>query len=164
MAGKQGNIRRNIEIFKWFYKGFLVWPELAPVVPGIGNEVVFWLWKLELTRIDWDRGKQYVFVFPGLPVFLEVKPGKHARSRIHKTYCFPGVPINNYFIIYQVSKKTKSKFHNFCFVTRRFYIHRWIKVMSTARISSFSCNTLSSNEIVKTELGHLAWYTIKPVV
>ena len=30
--------------------------------------------------------------------------GKHRQSRVHKTYCFPEVLVNKYFIIYQSSK------------------------------------------------------------
>ena len=35
--------------------------------------------------------------------------GKHRQSRVHKTYCFPEVSVNKYFIIYQESKKRKNK-------------------------------------------------------
>ena len=31
------------------------------------------------------------------------------QSRVHKTYCFPEVSVNKYFIIYQESKKRKNK-------------------------------------------------------
>ena len=34
---------------------------------------------------------------------------KHPLSRVHKTYCFPEFLVNKYFIIYQESKKRKSK-------------------------------------------------------
>ena len=33
----------------------------------------------------------------------------HRQSRVHKTYCFPEVSVNKYFIIYQESKKRKDK-------------------------------------------------------
>ena len=42
-------------------------------------------------------------------MFPEAKPGKHRQSRVHKTYCFPEVSVNKYFIIYQESKKRKDK-------------------------------------------------------
>ena len=32
-----------------------------------------------------------------------------APERVHKTYCFPEVSVNKYFIIYQESKKRKDK-------------------------------------------------------
>ena len=35
--------------------------------------------------------------------------GKHRQSRVHKTYCFPEVSVNKYFIIYQESKKRKNR-------------------------------------------------------
>ena len=31
------------------------------------------------------------------------------QSRVHKTYCFPEISVNKYFIIYQESKKRKAK-------------------------------------------------------
>ena len=34
---------------------------------------------------------------------------KHRQSRVHKTYCFPEVSVNKYFITYQESKKRKNK-------------------------------------------------------
>ena len=34
---------------------------------------------------------------------------KYRQSRVHKTYCFPEVSVNKYFIIYQESKKRKNK-------------------------------------------------------
>ena len=34
---------------------------------------------------------------------------KHRQSRVHKTYCFPEVSVNKYFIVYQESKKRKIK-------------------------------------------------------
>ena len=30
---------------------------------------------------------------------------KHRQSRVNKTYCFPEISVNKYFIIYQESKK-----------------------------------------------------------
>ena len=33
---------------------------------------------------------------------------KHRQSRVHKTYCFPEVSVNKYFIIYWVPKEKKS--------------------------------------------------------
>ena len=31
------------------------------------------------------------------------------QSRVHKTYCFPEISVNKYFIIYQESKKRENK-------------------------------------------------------
>ena len=35
--------------------------------------------------------------------------GKHRQSRVHKTYYFPEVSVNKYFIMYQEPKKRKNK-------------------------------------------------------
>ena len=34
---------------------------------------------------------------------------KHRQSRVNKTYCFPEISVNKYFIIYQESKKRKNR-------------------------------------------------------
>ena len=36
-------------------------------------------------------------------------PETARQSRVHKTYCFPEVSVNKYFIVYQESKKRKNK-------------------------------------------------------
>ncbi|KAK3744165.1 hypothetical protein QZH41_006684 [Actinostola sp. cb2023] len=41
-------------------------------------------------------------------MFPEAGRGKHSRSRDHKTYCFPEVPVNKCFVIYQLSKNNKK--------------------------------------------------------
>ena len=62
----------------------------------------------QLTLIDWDRGKQYVLWTRDCRCFHRQSRGKHRQSRVHKTYCFPEVSVNKYFIIYWVSKEKKS--------------------------------------------------------
>ena len=43
------------------------------------------------------------------PETVAVRPGKHRQSRVYKTYCFPEVSVDKYFIIYQESKERKNK-------------------------------------------------------
>ena len=57
--------------------------------------------------------------------------GKHRQSRVHKTYCFPEVSINKYFIIYQESKKRKYK-ANF---TRK-YMKYFINFLKNVKLNS----------------------------
>ena len=63
-----------------------------------------------LTLIDWNRGKQYVlWSMRDCRCCPRRSSGRHRQSRVHKTYCFPEVSVNKYFIIYQESKKRKNR-------------------------------------------------------
>ena len=42
-------------------------------------------------------------------MFPEAKPRETSTIEAHKTYYFPEVSVNKYFIVYQESKKRKSK-------------------------------------------------------
>ena len=42
-------------------------------------------------------------------MFPEAKPRETSTVESHKTYCFPEVSVNKYFIIYQEAKKRKNK-------------------------------------------------------
>ena len=50
----------------------------------------------------------------------EAEPKETSTVEVHKTYCFPEVSVNKYFIIYQESKKRKDK-SNFIRKYRKYF-------------------------------------------
>ena len=63
------------------------------------------------------------------PEANRISRGKHRQSRVHKTYCFPEVSVNKYFIIYQKSKKRKGNFI-------RKYINYFINFLKSVKFNS----------------------------
>ena len=62
--------------------------------------------------------------------------GKHRQSRVHKTYCFPEVSVNKYFIINQESKKRKNR-ANFV----RKYMKYFINFLKNFKFNSVHCHS-----------------------
>ena len=59
-----------------------------------------------------EQGIERNSMFYGLEtvdMFLRRSQERHRQLRVHKTYCFPKVSVNEYFIRYQESKKRKNK-------------------------------------------------------
>ena len=78
-------------------------------------------------------------------MFREAKPRETSTvegPQIHKTYCFAEVSVNKYFIIYQESKKRKSK-ANFI----RKYMKYFINFVNRKHIRNIRCVRLSKGRV-----------------
>ena len=77
--------------------------------------------------------------------------GPETASVLETESVFPNVPVNKYFVIYQVSKKTRKtrKLHKFRSITFQFHHSPANKSILHQETVGFhgSCDTLSSNEM-----------------